>query len=193
MIGMRGTLIAATLSSFIGMSPSAVSASALTLAPAPAPALRLAPAPASASGLTPVSAPVEMRYAAGGRHLPQTPADVRYALLRSVDVRRHSLTFDQLQWFWGAAAHRACVEDGETIGDFEWCHDYYYRNHSTYLRTLPVSRGASLTWLPPRDTRTPQKLTLTQLARVVAGKPSRYWVLTIRDGRVVALRQQFVP
>ncbi|MBU2669816.1 hypothetical protein KOI35_40535 [Actinoplanes bogorensis] len=118
---------------------------------------------------------------------------MRYALLRSIDTRRRSLTFDQLQWFWGAAAHRACVEDGETIGDFEWCNDYYYRNHSRYLRTIRVTRDASLTYLPPSDTTTAQKLTLAQLSRIVSSRPSRYWVITIRDGKAVAVRQQYVP
>ena len=118
---------------------------------------------------------------------------MRYALVRSVDARRHTLTFDQLQWFWGMAAHRACIEDGETIGDFEWCNDYYYRNHSRHLRTIPVTRGASLTSVSPSDTTVQRKLTLTQLSRIVANQASRYWVITIRDGRAVAVRQQFVP
>ncbi|WP_155123593.1 MULTISPECIES: hypothetical protein [unclassified Actinoplanes] len=67
-----------------------------------------------------------------------------HAFLTAVDPAKHTITFDLVDWFEGAAAKSACKQDGVTETANDWCVGYYYRNNSHKLRTLHVKSGAPL-------------------------------------------------
>ena len=58
--------------------------------------------------------------------------------IRAVDVRRATITVDQLETFVGKAAHQAAIDDGVT---WRWVQfdPVYVRNNSPLLWTLPVA------------------------------------------------------
>lgn len=58
------------------------------------------------------------------------------------DPARSSLTVNVLQFYSGAAAARECARDGVPDQRGLLCHDYYIRDSSSRLWTVPVSAGA---------------------------------------------------
>jgi hypothetical protein len=67
-----------------------------------------------------------------------------YVLIERADPVRSSLTVDVVQFFSGAAAARECARDGVPDQRGALCHDYYIRDRSSRLWTVPVGRGAAL-------------------------------------------------
>jgi hypothetical protein len=67
-----------------------------------------------------------------------------YVLVDRADPGRSSLTVDVVQFFRGVAAARECARDGVPDQRGSLCHDYYIRDRSSRLWTVPVSAGAAL-------------------------------------------------
>ena len=66
------------------------------------------------------------------------------------------LSFDLACWFTGTAAAAAAAEDGEESPP---PNDFYIRNGSDRLRSLPVDPGAAVDWLPnPGDPASAEKI-----------------------------------
>jgi hypothetical protein len=61
-----------------------------------------------------------------------------YAQVERVDPRDATLTVDVLQFYSGAAAARACAQDGVPDQGGALCHAYYIRNRSGRLDTVRV-------------------------------------------------------
>lgn len=110
-----------------------------------------------------------------------------------------TLTVDVLQWFTGDEANKAAKQDGyETPVP----NDYYVRNESKALRTLPVAPGTDgevLYW--HRDMIQDGKtVPLEVFANVMSGgagwkdinRNGLYWI-TLDNGEVTRIEVQFVP
>jgi hypothetical protein len=67
-----------------------------------------------------------------------------YVLVQRADPVRSSVTVDPVQFFSGAAAARACVQDGVPDQHGALCHAYYIRDRSSRLWTVPMGAGAEL-------------------------------------------------
>jgi hypothetical protein len=114
-----------------------------------------------------------------------------YGFITAVDVAAGTVTLDKIDWFTGAAAQRACAEDGVTDTNNNRCTGWYFRNRNTALRQVPVAPTASITVLAGgvRD------LTgdLPAVAAEVAGYGHAPWRMTVTDGRVTDLKEVYLP
>lgn len=67
-----------------------------------------------------------------------------FVLVERADASHSALTVNVVQFFTGAAAARECVRDGVPDQGGALCHDYYIRDRSSRLWTVPVDPGADL-------------------------------------------------
>jgi hypothetical protein len=146
-----------------------------------APATTAAPAPTAATPTT--SEPVAL---ADGRHP---------AYLKTVDPDRPTITFDLIQFFTGEAATKAAAEDGEESPP---PNDYYIRNVNSRLRTLPVRSDAPITVnvLAAQSTGSSTKdvtVTLDELASYFPNSGTAPFWITVAQGQVTKIAQQFLP
>jgi hypothetical protein len=127
---------------------------------------------------------------------PAVLADGRHPVyLQTVDPNRRTITFDLIQFLTGDAATRAAAEDGEESPP---PNDYYIRNVNPRLRTLPVRADASLTVNTLavtansgaiKDTR----VTLGKLASWFPNKGRLMFWMTVEQGQVTKLAEQYLP
>ena len=100
--------------------------------------------------------------------------------------------FDLACWFVGTAAVDAAAEDGEESPP---PNDYYVRNDSDVIRTISVAADAPVMWLP--DAGDPSTLTEVVYGEWLTEREARLYQpgvwLTMVDGMVVAIEEQFVP
>jgi hypothetical protein len=130
-------------------------------------------------------------------------ADGRYfgaLIVVGTDQTPPRLVIDLEQWFSGPAADQAAMEDGELPpGEEHVPNDFYIRNESTQWRILPIDPAThvSMTTYPFGQVDAPLVITLGRFGKIfsedkgyVAGFP--YWI-TVRDGEVVAIEEQYIP
>jgi len=146
-----------------------------------APATTAAP-PSSAAGPA-TSEPVVL---ADGRHP---------VYLKTVDADRPTITFDLIQFFTGEAATKAAAEDGQESPP---PNDYYIRNVNSRLRTLPVRSDAPITVnvLAAQSTGSSTKdvsVTLDKLASYFPNSGTAPFWITVEQGQVARIAQQFLP
>jgi hypothetical protein len=117
-------------------------------------------------------------------------------LLTALDETAQTVTFDLVQFLTGDEAAAAYAEDVPEDPDAGPPNDYWIRNVSARLRTLPIAPGATVTVLRPGG---PEELaaTLEELAllpSLVEGRigTNPFW-LTVEDGVVVAIEEQYLP
>lgn len=176
----------------------ATTAPDVTVAPTPTttPPADVDPKPVASGGPTTVdppettSAPEPAATTTAGTDL----ADGRHvAFLVAVDPMSQTVRADVAQFFVGAQAAEAAAEDGDT----EYVGDWYVRNTNTVVRTLHVVDGALVTVNVlaadgTRDASEDLDVTLEQLAGYDGLEHHLFW-LTVEDGVVTAIEQQFVP
>jgi hypothetical protein len=115
------------------------------------------------------------------------------------------LVIDVEQWFTGDAATQAARQDGQLPpGETSVPDGYYIRNQNPRWRTIPIDPATtvSMTVWPNGQVSAPQVMTLERfgaLFNTIAGGPRAdathydpYWI-TVRDGKVVAIHQQYLP
>jgi hypothetical protein len=142
-----------------------------------------AAAPTSTAGAPTTSEPVELD---DGRHP---------VYLKTVDAGRQTITFDLIQFFTGDAATKAAAEDDEESPP---PNDYYIRNVNPRLRTLPVAADAPITVnvLAAQSTGSATKDVPVTLAKLAGYFPNRgtapFWI-TVEQGQVTKIAQQFLP
>jgi hypothetical protein len=146
-----------------------------------APATTAAPASTVATATT--SEPVVL---ADGRH----PVYVK-----TVDPDRGTITFDLIQFFTGEAATKAAAEDG---AESPPPNDYYIRNVNARLRTLPVASDAPITVnvLAAQSSGSSTKdvsVTLEELAGYFPNNGTAPFWITVAQGQVAKIAQQFLP
>ena len=109
-----------------------------------------------------------------------------------VTAEPSSVEFDLACWFTGDAAAQAAAEDGEESPP---PNDYYIRNDSDTLRTVPIGAGAEVIWFPEfGDPTSEATTTYEEWIAAIEGREFEVgtW-LTIEGGEVVAIREQWVP
>jgi hypothetical protein len=127
---------------------------------------------------------------------PATFADGRHPVyLKTVDPGQQTITFDLIQFFTGEAATKAAAEDGEESPP---PNDYYIRNVNPRLRTLPVRSGAPITVnvLAAGSTGNATKdvsVTLAELAGYFPNSGTAPFWITVDQGQVTEIAQQFLP
>jgi hypothetical protein len=121
-----------------------------------------------------------------------------------LDVPGGRVTFDLVQFFTGEEAIAAYQEDGQDdAGDPTPPNDYYIRNVNARLRTLPISAESTVTVVRLGEASGAGSVqsTLADLPRHLEETGpgpegqlswSPYW-LTVEDGVVVALDEQYLP
>lgn len=108
------------------------------------------------------------------------------------EARSGDLTFDLACWFSGTAAEVAATEDGEESPP---PNDYYVRNESDRLRTLPLGDAVDVTWYP--DGGDPANVATVGYDQWRTDRDARafdlaVW-LVIENDVVVAVEEQWVP
>ena len=125
--------------------------------------------------------------------LPTDLSGEVYGYVRAVDVPQSQLTLDKIDWFTGAAARQACIEDGVPLdmGD-NWCTGYYFRNVNPALRVVTVSPAAVVTTL---DGNIPVTGDLTALANRITTPTgnSRPYRLVVTDGAITEVTEMYQP
>ena len=125
--------------------------------------------------------------------LPTDLSGEVYGYVRAVDAPQSQLTLDKIDWFTGAAARQACIEDGVPLdmGD-NWCTGYYFRNVNPALRVVTVSPAAVVTTL---DGNIPVTGDLTALANRITTPTgnSRPYRLVVTDGAITEVTEMYQP
>jgi hypothetical protein len=102
------------------------------------------------------------------------------------------VSFDLACWFTGGGAAAAAAEDGEESPP---PNDFHIRKESDRLRTLAIDASAEVAWLPnPGD---PESLEVVAYKVWLAEQPGRpvspgVW-LSVEDGRVISIEEQYIP
>jgi hypothetical protein len=123
-------------------------------------------------------------------------ADGRHpVLIKTVDVQGRRITFDLIQFLTGEAAIKAAAEDHQESPP---PNDYYIRNVNPRLRTLPVRSGAPITvnnlaYQESGNSTTNVTVTLAKLASLMPKQGSPPIWITVQNGQVTKIAEQFVP
>ena len=127
---------------------------------------------------------------------PVALADGRHPVyVKTVDPNGQTITFDLIQFFTGDAATKAAAEDNKESPP---PNDYYIRNVNPRLRTLPVRAGAPITVnvLAAQATGSSTKDVSVTLAKLASYFPNSgtppFWI-TVEQGQVTKLAQQYLP
>jgi hypothetical protein len=121
-----------------------------------------------------------------------------FALLRSLTPAAAagapgSLQLDLAQWFEGDAADAAAAQDGVIAPGEQVENDYYIRNVSDRLRTMPVA-GDAATQVVDRDNccdLVPSTVDALAVRGFADGRDA-FW-LDVQGGVVVAIQEQYRP
>ena len=152
--------------------------------PAAAPA-----APVSATPTAPSASPPAGQSDASSSQ-PVVLVDGRHPVyLKTVEPHQQRITFDLVQWYGGADAAREAAKD-----NLEADNDYYIRNTSSRLRTLPVLAAATITVNQLTGSNHAVPVSLAKLSTWFprTGPGPMFWI-TVRDGHVSQISEQWVP
>jgi hypothetical protein len=124
-------------------------------------------------------------------------------LLTELDPTSRSVTFDLIQFLTGPEAADAYAEDVPEDPDPGPPNDYWIRNVSSQLRTLPIADDVAVSVIRLGEASGAEGVpwTLEQLPAHLAeqvGGPDDHlgfspWWLTVEDGVVVAIDEQYTP
>jgi hypothetical protein len=133
-----------------------------------------------------------------------SPAE-QFGYIRSVSTAgpAATLAFDEAEFLTGDAAQKAAEEDGVVAPGETVPNDYYIRNRDQTTQTLRIANDAKITakrcplCRHGRDGQLDPFLASFKKGRQTfadpyRGKYSLYW-LTIKDGEVAAIDEQYVP
>ena len=136
---------------------------------------------------------------------PGPPPAEQFGYIRSVSTAgpAATLAFDEAQFLTGQAAQKAAEEDGVVSPGEALPNDHYIRNREKTTQTLRIANDAKITakrcplCRHGRDGQLDPFLASFMKGRQTfadpyRGKYSLYW-LTIRDGEVAAIDEQYVP
>ena len=132
-------------------------------------------------------------------------AGERFGYIRSVSTAgpAATLAFDEAEFLTGDEAQRAAEEDGVVQPGEPVPNDYYIRNPDKTTQTLPIATDAKITARRCSLCRNGEPGDLEDFlasfmktgqtfADPYRGAKSQYW-LTIEDGTVVGIDEQYVP
>jgi hypothetical protein len=129
----------------------------------------------------------------------------QFGFIRSVDTSTEpaTLEFDEAEWLTGEAAQHAAVEDGQLEPGQPVANDHYIRNPDKSTRLLEVAPDAAVTATRCGLCRDGKPGNIADFLASFSkrgqsynddyrGAQSHYW-LTIEDGRVLAIDEQYSP
>jgi hypothetical protein len=118
-----------------------------------------------------------------------------YGTKIEVDERNKQFTFDQVQWFSGEAAEKACAEDRQDAAGGEWCHNYYVRNANPKLRTMPFAPAVRITALFAKSSSEPlaDLRALSMLLRDHSERVNGWWEFDVQNGQIASLTEVYTP
>ena len=132
-------------------------------------------------------------------------ADEHFGYIRSVSTAgpTATLAFDEADFLTGKEAQQAAEKDGAVEPGEAVPNDYYIRNPDKATKTYPIANDARITAKRCSLCRNGKPGELEPFLAAFMergqtyndpyrGKDSLYW-LTIEDGRVVAIDEQYVP
>jgi hypothetical protein len=124
---------------------------------------------------------------------PVVLADGRHPIfVSSVDPSRRTVSFDLIQFYWGDDATREAAKDHQESPP---PNDYYIRNINPRLRTLPVRADATITVNSLGfGGQAEHPVSLARLGILTRSHDDwpPFWI-TVRDGQVVKIAEQWVP
>jgi hypothetical protein len=130
----------------------------------------------------------------------------QFGFIRDVDTRANppTLVFDEAEWLTGEAAQKAAQADGAVTDGEKVPNDYYMRNTIRDERVLKIAPDAQITAIRCPVCRDGQPGKLQDFldsfrgrggrtySEPYRGSASQYW-LTIQDGRVIGIDEQYRP
>lgn len=143
---------------------------------------------------------------ASGTTTTKPTANERFGYIRSVSTAgpTATLAFDEAEFLTGEEAQRAAEEDGKVPAGDPVPNDYYIRNPDKSTETFRIAADAKIMARRCHLCRDGQDGNLEDflaafmdpspktLGDPYRGAESQYW-LTIEDGAVVAIDEQYVP
>jgi hypothetical protein len=124
--------------------------------------------------------------------------------LTKIDVGRHTITFDLIEFLTGDAAKKAWKKANPGSGEDGPPNDYFIVNDNPKLRTLPVANPVVFKVVDPQNTNGTTNKTITfegATAYFVSIKPDQsdhrlswdpFWI-TVVHGVVNKIEEQFLP
>jgi len=121
--------------------------------------------------------------------------------LTGLDVAAGTVEFDLIQFLGGVEAEEAYHRDNPSAPPGGPPNDYYVVNDNPRLRVLPVAEGAAITVLDWTGGFEPRTIGFVDLPAALADDvvpdderlwPNPFW-LTVEDGTVTAMEEQFIP
>lgn len=109
-----------------------------------------------------------------------------------VDAAGRTVTFDLIQFLTGEAAKEAYTKDHPDDPDGP-PNDYYIVNENPRLRTLPVVAGVEVTVLWLGGDAYPEQISFEELPGYLAAAAQGPFWLTVDDGDIFAMEEQFIP
>lgn len=137
-------------------------------------------------------------------------AGEQFGFVTNADAAKRTITFDRAEWLDGEEGRLAAVEDGAIGPDEPLSNDYYIRNPDRRTRVLRLASTATvhaavpvtlLPVRPPAACGSSSRCTSYEVSLPVFfaspltkrdPRGVKFW-LTIRDGEVVRLDEQYVP
>lgn len=128
-----------------------------------------------------------------GRHL---------GVIEAVEDRGEgvSIELDVVQWLTGDEADRAAAEDGFVEPGEDVPNDYYVRNVNERLRTLAIGDARTIAVVERSCCDTQPLASVAEWVEWYRasdpdgfGGPGAYWWVTVDDGRVVGIEEQYRP
>jgi hypothetical protein len=150
-------------------------------------------APVAAAPTTPPASPVAKTPTTDSDATTSQPvalADGRHPVyLKTIEPYQQRITFDLVQWYGGADAVREAAKD-----NLEADNDYYIRNTSSRLHTLPVLAAAAITVNQLTGSNHAVPVSLAKLSTWFprTGPGPMFWI-TVRHGHVSQISEQWVP
>jgi len=121
---------------------------------------------------------------------PAVLTDGRHPVcLTAIDPRTGTITFDLVQWYFGADAAREAAKDHQESPP---PNDYYVRNVNPKVRTLPTAAGATITVNNLLSNHQSVPVTLAKLATLTQDRSPVFWI-TVSHDQVLKINEQWVP
>ena len=123
-------------------------------------------------------------------HQSAVLADGRHPVcLKAVNPARGTITFDLIQWYFGADAAREAAKDHQESPP---PNDYYIRNVNPTLRTLPATADTAVTVNNLLGSHQSVPVSLAKLATLTHDRSPVFWI-TVSHGQVLRISEQWVP
>jgi hypothetical protein len=131
-------------------------------------------------------------------HRASTSVPATQVHAKFVSLKSGMIAYNDVQWFDGAAAVRECRKEGLKTGGSPLCRDYYYKDASPRVRSLPIAKDAVIKVpgyrVDPKRGSGLTRVTLSQLQEFVAASPGSMDIvlLTIKNGEVTEFNEIFL-